>query len=157
MSQRAGFDTLLSEIPAEFRNRLQVKFELQTTDALRGITECLKMLSMASVGAKAFAYLISQDLDNIWHELILETRLYHRVCSLLPGGQYVHHSAMDSTDHSADRQGQALATLATYVANFGPFEPSAKQWWPVLEFLCHELEIDLETLNSRLAMLSRAR
>ncbi len=49
--------------------------------------ECFKFLAMCAAGEKSYAP--SRFVDNYWHEMILDTRLYDQVEELL--GKKIHH------------------------------------------------------------------
>ena len=99
------------------------------------IEEALKFLNMATYCHGNIP--VSKEIDDIWHLWILETREYDKLCSLLHGRQFVHHSS-NAFAACADGDGEVpqndldeeVAMLANYVLNYGPFEEERIKYWP---------------------------
>lgn len=116
------------------------------------IEEALKFLNIA-VYCKGNIP-VSKEIDEIWHYWILETREYSRLCPLLQGRQFIHHSSTDYLGYT-DRQTMAreaelardVAMLGTYVLNYGPFEKRRVKYWPLAAHLVDKCGWSVRRLN----------
>lgn len=95
---------------------------------------------------------VTQLIDDIWHEAILQTRSYDKLCKKLPGGEFIHHESM-IYDHYMTRKPKSqqikeiLLWAELYVENFGDFRPERIQYWFFLKTVLKVADIDLTTLN----------
>jgi hypothetical protein len=122
-------------------------------EVLARIEEALKFLTLSSDCPGNIP--VTQDIDDIWHYWILETLEYDRLCSLLPGGQFIHHrsNAFSDSGPAADTapsntlEGD-VAVLATYVVNFGPFKAERTRYWRLADYLVSHSGMSVEQLNA---------
>ena len=115
------------------------------------IEECLKFLTIASELPESF-FPLTKEVDEVWHELISETREYRRLCSELPGQRFLHHSAATLTEYAAQRGKKAvveqlLAWIPSYVSRFGDFTEERAELWMICNFLRRELGLSLDQIN----------
>ena len=95
---------------------------------------------------------VSQEIDDIWHYWILQTREYARLCTRLQGNRFIHHSS-NAYDDGTDAAGrhhdveQDVVMLATYVLNYGPFEARRTRYWTFANHLLTDLGMSLDQLN----------
>lgn len=140
---------LLSE---RMRTILSEKLPDRTTAELHLQTEeCLRFLTIASELPESF-FPLTREVDDVWHELISETREYQRLCSALPGGRFLHHSALTLTEYAEQRDrrtvvAQLLAWIPNYVQRFGDFTEERAEHWMICNFLRRELGLSLEQIN----------
>ena len=66
------------------------------------------------------------EVDLLWHQVLLDTRLYQEYCIGLGSGQIVHHDPKAALDQSA-RQTRLGCTLFVYQEKFGT-NPPAEVW-----------------------------
>jgi hypothetical protein len=96
---------------------------------------------------------LNDEVDDIWHELILQTRFYAELCEALPGGQFIHHESLPLsgyiTQHSGDSQvvREVMSWIPDYVQTFGPFAPDAVQYWTPCRFLTEKHGMNLDQIN----------
>lgn len=116
------------------------------------IEETLKFLNMAVYCDGNIP--VSQEIDDIWHYWILETREYERLCSLLQGGSFIHHSSNvfaeccgDGSPVPPNEREQDVAMLAGYVLNYGPFEVDRVRYWRLADHLVRRCGMTVEQLN----------
>lgn len=116
------------------------------------VRECLRYLYLVSRHPDRLGGLflpVEQDVDEIWHYLILQTREYRHLCEQrLPGGHFIHHRSISYDAYQADpgREAaaeEALRWIPLYTAAFGPFDEAALPHWTVVRFLHEELELSL--------------
>ncbi|QTR04077.1 hypothetical protein J7S33_03550, partial [Saccharothrix algeriensis] len=69
----AVYETLRKRLPG----RSSAELRLQTE-------ECLKFLVIASEADPLFIPM-TREVDEVWHELILQTHFYAELCARLPG------------------------------------------------------------------------
>jgi hypothetical protein len=116
------------------------------------VRECLRYLYLVSRHPDRLAGLflpVEQDIDEIWHYLILQTREYRQLCEQrLPGGHFIHHRSISYDTYQADpgretAAEEALRWIPLYTAAFGPFDEDALPHWTVVRFLHDELDLSL--------------
>lgn len=89
-------------------------------DYLDGLREeTLKFIAISSTLGGVYAP--SLRVDEYWHEMVLNTRLYQDVSERL--GTFLHHVPSDKPEHEAYKN-----TLEAYRAVFG--EPKSGYWGP---------------------------
>ncbi|QLH20074.1 hypothetical protein [Streptomyces sp. Rer75] len=116
------------------------------------VRECLRYLYLVSrhPGRLGGLFLpVEQDIDEIWHYLILQTREYRDLCEQrLPGGHFIHHRSIsyDAYQEAPGRKAaaeEALRWIPLYTAAFGPFDADALPHWTIVRFLHDELGMSL--------------
>jgi len=130
-------DDLISD---DYFDRVRSKFpQLDEEEFRTQLTEVLKYLYLtAQLGRQPF-YPCNQ-LDLVWHELILQTQDYSLLCSRLPGGKFVHHASVMPSDgatpgHGSDASSREITFYAAYVMTFGGFKDSSIELWPRADVL----------------------
>ncbi len=104
---------------------------------------------------------VSKELDLIWHEYILETAEYQRLCeSLLGEHGFLHHHSIPyklyrTTRTEEERQTEHAWWLAAYVATFGEFTAERAEYWTIVHYLIEKQGWSLREVNVFGAMLSR--
>jgi len=133
------------------------KFSCLTEAELRArIEETLKFLAIASDCSGAIP--VSRDIDEVWHFWILQTQEYEALCLSLPGGKFIHHTSNDYIEYFDEDVGKHnnfrldVKMLATYVANYGPFEESRVKYWLLASHLIEERGWDIQQLNDWLTL-----
>ena len=118
----------------------------------RHIIECLKYLAIMS-GTPGRRIVVTPDVDEVWHELIVQTSFYFALCRSLPGGRYIHHASI-TPDAYAARTGERefidefLRWIPDYVHSFGAFDPERAEHWTVVGFLRSKLGMTLAEINA---------
>ncbi|WP_336323105.1 hypothetical protein [Streptomyces lavendofoliae] len=119
------------------------------------VRECLRYLFLLSRHPDRLGGLflpVEQDIDEIWHYLILQTREYRDLCELrLPGGHFIHHRSIsyDAYQEAPGRETaveEALRWIPLYTDAFGPFDADALPHWTIVRFLHDELGMSLEEI-----------
>lgn len=93
------------------------------------VKEAKRMLYLGEVAQKAVTP--SEEIDDAWHEMILFTPYYHKLCRFL-GTDYIHHDPEPETPPSktgAPGVSQYDETLALYELHFGA-KPDERYWTP---------------------------
>lgn len=96
---------------------------------------------------------VTQGIDDFWHEVILQTRSYQKLCQNLPGGVFIHHESMvyDSyKEHKTKDQliKEILRWIVLYVANFGDFHANRVKHWFFVSRVMKVLNLNLDSLNA---------
>ncbi|MFF6834390.1 hypothetical protein ACFY84_21325 [Streptomyces sp. NPDC012438] len=116
------------------------------------VRECLRYLYLVSRHPDRLGGLflpVEQEIDEIWHYLILQTHEYRDLCERrLPGGHFVHHRSIsyDAYQEAPGRETaaeEALRWIPLYTAAFGPFDADALPHWTIVRFLHDELHMSL--------------
>ncbi|MYW64234.1 hypothetical protein GTY65_09130 [Streptomyces sp. SID8379] len=141
-------DELHAEVVAYFVERTGAAPDFVT----RQVTECLRYLYLVSRHRDRLGGLflpVEQDIDEIWHYLILQTREYRTLCEQrLPGGYFIEHRsiAYEAYQQEPGREraiDEALRWIPLYVREFGPFDEGALPHWTIVRFLHEELGMPL--------------
>ncbi len=125
-------------------------------EVLVRIEETLKFLNIATYFHCSIP--VAKEIDTIWHYWILETREYQKLCSMLQGGQFLHHSSNDylrcqgegAPLHENDLE-EEVQMLATYVLNYGPLQEDRVKYWTFAAYIMEKSAWDVEQLNQWLA------
>ena len=125
----------------------------RSTDELAvQMEECLKFLFIMSERNRGFIPLTS-EVDEVWHELILQTMEYAELCDALPGRKFIHHQSLAFKDYAAERSesevvDEFLSWIPAYVSRFGPFTPERAKYWSFCRYLTDTLGLSLQQLNA---------
>ncbi|GAA3487690.1 hypothetical protein GCM10018987_17690 [Streptomyces cremeus] len=125
------------------------------------VRECARYLYLVSRHPDRLAGLflpVEQDIDEIWHFLILQTREYRELCEQrLPGGHFIHHRSISydayrttepATPQRTAAAEEALRWIPFYRQTFGGYDEEALPHWTVVRFLHQELGLSLEEINA---------
>jgi hypothetical protein len=117
------------------------------------VEETLKFLNIAAYCRGNIP--VSQEIDDIWHLWILETREYQKLCASLQGGGFIHHSSNVYADCEgtggglpANELDQDVAVLGNYVLNYGQFEADRVRYWLLAHHLVTACGWSVERLNA---------
>lgn len=131
---------------------LRGKFaEISEVEYTARLQEFLKYMFLRSKYNKGFIPL-TREVDEIWHQFILQTVQYQKLCESLPGKQFVHHNSIALNEYE-EETGRAttvknlLDWIPNYVNHFGPFTENAARHWMIVGFLQQELDLSLEQIN----------
>lgn len=133
-------ETALSRIP----ERPRPKAEQQ-------VIECLKYLCIMSL-TRGRRIAVTPEVDDIWHELIVQTQTYRTLCKQLPGERFVHHESITPRQYE-ERVGndefvdEFLKWIPDYVQSFGPFTEASGEHWTIVQFLQKNLGMTLSEIN----------
>jgi hypothetical protein len=114
--------------------------------------ELLKFLYLRSKYGKGFIP-VTVEVDEMWHEFILQTQAYLDLCMALPGAHFIHHNSV-ALDEYADQRSQAevitdlLDWIPHYIQTFGPFTEVAARYWMIVTFLQEDMELSLPQINA---------
>ncbi|MBB4889644.1 hypothetical protein WEB32_33450 [Streptomyces netropsis] len=137
-----------------------VKYFTDKTEAApdhveRQVIECLRYLYLISLHREQLGGLflpVEQDIDEIWHYLILQTREYRELCEeRLPGRFFIHHRSIGYEDYQREPGREqaieeALRWIPLYCREFGPFDEGALPHWTIVRFLHQQLDMPLEEI-----------
>ncbi|MFI0262998.1 hypothetical protein ACH4OW_28650 [Streptomyces sp. NPDC017056] len=121
----------------------------------RQVTECLRYLYLVSRHREELSGLflpVEQDIDEIWHYLILQTREYREFCEeRLPGRFFIEHRSIGYDDYQQEPGREqvieeALRWIPLYVREFGPFDEGALPHWTIVRFLHDQLSMSLRDI-----------
>ncbi len=95
---------------------------------------------------------VTQEIDNFWHEVILQTRYYQKLCQNFPSGEFIHHESMHYNSYKEHKEKDLLIReilhwIVLYVANFGDFRADRINHWFFVSQVMKVLDLDLEGLN----------
>lgn len=148
-------ENIIKKIPRQYVETVRQRVTLESNEDFDFLLkEFLKFISIQSVTDPKFIP-VNGDVDEIWHEFILQTRDYEEFCSeILPGKRFIHHGSIGLGDYS-DRENLDLDDLyvhcfewlGLYAKNFGEFTSRQLRVWTALHFLTDEVKLSLEDIN----------
>jgi hypothetical protein len=124
--------------------------------AERQVTECLRYLYLVSRYRDRLSGLflpVEQDIDEIWHYLILQTREYRELCEeRLPGRFFIEHRSIGYEDYQQEPGREqvleeALRWIPLYCREFGPFDGGALPHWTIVRFLHERMGLSLAEIG----------
>ncbi|MEU5208457.1 hypothetical protein [Streptomyces sp. NPDC020742] len=142
-------DALHTEVVAHFAAKNP---ELSREFVTRQVTECLRYLYLVSRHREHLGGLflpVEQDIDEIWHYLILQTREYRALCEeRLPGRFFIEHRSIAYEDYQQEpgreqALEEALRWIPLYCREFGPFDEGALPHWTIVRFLHQQMGLSL--------------
>ncbi|MFI1190651.1 hypothetical protein [Streptomyces californicus] len=122
----------------------------------RQVTECLRYLYLVSRHPERLGGLflpVEQEIDEIWHYLILQTREYRALCEdRLPGRFFIHHRSIAYEDYQEgpgreQALEEALRWIPLYCQEFGPFDTGALPHWTMVRFLHERMLFSLADIS----------
>ncbi|MEU6678921.1 hypothetical protein [Streptomyces sp. NPDC046925] len=160
-------DLLGSALYGEAVGYFTAKTEHDRAHVEHQVRECLRYLYLVSRHPDRLGGLflpVEQEIDEIWHFLILQTREYRELCEQhLPGGHFIHHRSIAYTDYQGGESGdggdraderrrvaaeEALRWIPLYTAAFGPFDEDALPHWTIVRFLHQEMGMSLVEISA---------
>jgi hypothetical protein len=117
--------------------------------------ECLKYLFLVS---KYYDKLegkfmpLTQDVDEIWHFIIIQTRQYMELCNRLPGNFFLHHQSLSFDSYIAkdisrqDSIKEMLMWIPLYIDNFGCFNLKTGKYWKIVRYLNVSLNMSYDCI-----------
>ncbi|MEV0371321.1 hypothetical protein AB0I10_16055 [Streptomyces sp. NPDC050636] len=141
-------DSLHSEAVEHFAEKTDAPREFVE----RQVTECLRYLYLVSRHRDRLSGLflpVEQDIDEIWHYLILQTREYRTLCEeRLPGRFFIEHRSIAYEDYQQEpgreqALEEALRWIPLYCQEFGPFDEDALPHWTIVRFLHAQMGLSL--------------
>jgi hypothetical protein len=139
-------------VPERAWNLLRRKFPALRPGELTTVVEELVKYLLLAADAETLFFPGDQLMDDVWHALIVETRLYVELCERICPGRFLHHSG-ETIESYVDRLGaprakeEQLSWLASYVAAFGGFSAEAVEHLTLARHFMTELGLDLGGLN----------
>jgi hypothetical protein len=126
---------------------------LPLADVEARIEELLKYLNIATHSHGGIPF--TEEIDDVWHLWIMQTKQYLQLCRKLQGGKFIHHSSNDYEEYAdkdlrqrpVDLQ-RAVAMLRAYVVNYGPFEADRVKYWTVAAEVTRSLGWTVDRLNA---------
>ena len=115
------------------------------------IAEFVKFMFLRSSYGKGFIPL-KGDIDDVWHEYILQTMEYEKFCLSLPGKKFIHHISLHLEEFSEGKDKKTvirdlLLWLPNYYRHFGAFTAETADYWMIVGFLQKELGWSLDEVN----------
>ncbi|GAB7035123.1 hypothetical protein AB0G35_05425 [Streptomyces sp. NPDC021749] len=145
-------DLLGQALHTEVIDHFAARSEAPREFVARQVTECLRYLYLVSRYRDRLGGLflpVEQDIDEIWHYLILQTREYRELCEQrLPGRYFIEHRSIAYEDYQREPGREqvieeALRWIPLYCAEFGPFDEGALPHWTIVRFLHRQLDMPL--------------
>lgn len=132
------------------RKKISDPTDLELTNYLR---ELMRFLYLAANSPSSIFFPGDQIMDNVWHELILETANYRTLCNKFKSGRFLDHNSITFDEYVSLQGNEAVHSeqcswLASYLLNFGPIEPSAFKILNLAKTLANKMNANLDQLNA---------
>jgi hypothetical protein len=133
--------------------------DVSESDLNLRMAEMVKFLILASLDTGSSTFIpCTNEIDDLWHACILETREYREMCDRLPGKRFVEHKHLPFEEFVEERSTEDmlrsdLEWAASYVANFGPFSAEALPLWIFPQLLMKRMDWSLPELNAYLSTI----
>lgn len=115
------------------------------------LEEFLKFMYLSSKYNESF-FPLTDEIDELWHEYIVQTLEYAQLCQALPSKRFLHHQSGSLEEYTQIIDPKALVRrylewLPTYYLHFGAFTVETSKYWYIIDFLKTELHLDLDYIN----------
>lgn len=113
--------------------------------------EFLKFIFLRSCYGKGFIP-VAHEIDEFWHEFILQTREYASFCMSLPGQHFIHHNSVTLGEYAKQEDRDEIVRnlldwIPRYIQHFGDFTTETANWWMIVQFLQNEMQLSLMEIN----------
>jgi len=130
--------------------------DLPPCDVAARIEELLKFLNLTHHSHGPIP--VSEEIDDVWHLWVMQTREYVQLCRALQGGKFIHHSSNEYEEYAdpevkvrpMDLQ-RTVTMLRAYVVNYGPFAADRVRYWPLASRLIEHMGWTVARLNDWLS------
>ncbi|MFI5776665.1 hypothetical protein [Nocardia sp. NPDC051570] len=148
---------LLGELYEETVRYTQRHNEIDEATARAQVREAVRYLTLVSAhpGELGGLFLpVEQQIDEVWHYLILQTREYRDLCETrLPGGHLIEHRSISYGDYGEAQSREAmleqsLRWIPLYCGRFGDFDAEGARWWTMVRFLHEEMGYPLADISA---------
>lgn len=139
-------------IPDFLKERLQISFvHLDKCELKLRTNELLKFLFLCSKYSGGFAP-IKKEVDEVWHEFILQTVEYAELCDSLPGRHFIHHRSGNLSAYMEKIDAKKVITrlmqwIPMYYKHFGPMNNEEAKLWTIPSYLIKELGMTLQNIE----------
>ena len=127
---------LLNLVDPRLKQYIFTKFKDDSEALPSRFEELLKFLYLSSKYSelKRTFIPVTQEVDELWHALILQTAYYQKLCTALPSGRMIHHESMSFNDYKInipkkDLIDEMLQWISLYVKNFGDIQEDRLKYW----------------------------
>ncbi len=153
-------DLLKNYLPLKMEKYFYKKLPSENPENIKlKIIEFLKYVLLSEYSGGPIPF--SNEIDEIWHLWILQTRQYQELMNALPHKRYFHHcsnSYYDPGENMVDQEteiNRQISILVSYIYSFGPFKEAVLHFWPTALNLYHLHEDNLEKMNTYLISLGK--
>lgn len=154
--QQLTSEQIMSYLPIKMEEYFLKKLVDETRDVVRiKICEFLKfcLICPSDIPEKRGSIPFTNEIDEIWHLWILQTKQYQELMNSLPQKSFIHHSATayDHIEKTIESQKEQInlwvSYLVSYVHNFGDFTEDTMRFWHIATNLCAQFDNDIKKLN----------
>ena len=167
-------EKLVSESALGTLHKVKLKFPKKFADYIRSRIDTQLELPAESLIEELIKFLILQSniqnlqinigkaLDEVWHALLLETKIYSEMCNFIMPGFFVHHSSSFFSEHPGldpkkDLKAEALEVALNYKNMFLEITEDSCICFPQIEILSQRWASGLNDLNLRLKLILESR
>lgn len=148
-------DDLYNMVDKQLKEHVFLKFnEYNQSDLTMCFKELLKFLYLSSKYPQLSRNFIpvTQEVDNLWHAIILQTAYYQKLCSRLPGGKMIHHESMIFSHYKnsipkKELIEEILRWISLYVKDFGAMREDRLKYWFFVKAIKQTLNMSLDEMN----------
>jgi hypothetical protein len=150
-----NINNLINLVSPRVKQHIFTKFKDESITLHIRFEELLKFLYISSKypQLKKTFIPLTKEVDDIWHELILQTAYYQKLCEALPGGKMIHHESLSFHDYQTNIPKnelihEMLQWISLYVKNFGDFTEERIYFWFFINKIKETLNLSISELNN---------
>jgi len=127
------------------------------TLAYESLAETIRFLWLCSLGHTSLSRLVSLEVDETWHEFLIDPTFYTSLCLALPGRTIIQHNT-DQPPNEPNNSEVALcfAALSDYVRLFGSFNETTVVYWPAAAELANLFGLSLLDFSLQVVKFRRS-
>lgn len=144
------FDLIDSDYLGILKSKYPSVSEKDFWVSLRELTRYLYLTSFAPHG---LFFPGTKLMDDLWHSLITETKVYQSFCHNLRPGTFLHHSGIKYKDYTAEIGANQIhveesSWLSSYLNAFGAIDEDAFECLLMAKAIAKNMGLNLDQLNS---------
>lgn len=124
------------------------------------IRELIRYLYLTSFAPHGLFFPGTKLMDDLWHSLITETKVYQNLCNNLRPGTFLHHSGIKYNDYTAEIGANQIhvegtSWLSSYLNAFGPLDVDAFDSLLMAKAIAKNMGLSLDQLNAYAEILKQ--
>lgn len=140
-------------VESKIAQKIRTKFSKIAEESFKiHLRELLRFFVISADFEEGIFFPGDELMDQMWHELIVETNLYFHICSNIGRGEYIHHNSIELSEY-VELKGkdyvikEQLRWLVSYNKKFGPLTVESSEILPISQMILERLNLTLVELN----------
>lgn len=151
--------SLIDLIDSDYLESLKSKYpSTSEKDFWVSLRELTRYLYLTSFAPHGLFFPGTKLMDDLWHSLITETKVYQSFCHNLRPGTFLHHSGIKYKDYTDEIGANQIhveesSWLSSYLNAFGPIDVDAFECLLMAKAIAKNMGLSLDQLNSYSVLL----